>query len=234
MRILNLRLELEVGAIKEWAPSGNKAFNIDLTYWERAEKLGARINSIAMDGPFATTIKTLHLPMSYAVDQTAEFISLVRSHYPNMLIGDIEPYPAISVAEHAAWLDALQAKLHTLGMRGLDFYRVDPNWVAFTVARRGRWEGVKQIEELCHARHTKFSLIYWASDYPLLKSRGLADADTWIASLLQEKLEYSMIGGRPDQYVIESWIGVPTRGLPDSDKNTFSGSVSAFAQGLPR
>jgi lycopene beta-cyclase len=38
-------------------------------------------------------------------------------------IGDIEPYPSIPLADHVAWIAALEKRLADLGVRGLDFYR---------------------------------------------------------------------------------------------------------------
>lgn len=230
MQAWNLSLQLEVGAIKEWATRGDEAFKIDTSYWERAQRLGASIGSIAMDGPLALTLNTLHLPMEYAVEETVKFIALVRKNYPGAQVGDIEPFPGLPVGTHAAWIDVLERRLAAMGLQGLDFYRVDVNWIAFAAANKGSWREVKDIEDICHKRKLPFSLIYWASDYPLRKSYGTAEAGAWYKAIMAQGYAYAAVGGLPDQYVIESWIGIPAEALPETQETTFAGSALGFAR----
>lgn len=191
----HIKLALEVGAIKEWGPTGEKTFNAERPMWERIQRLGGNIYAIALDEPLVCVRSSLKKPDDYAVQETANYIALVRQHYPQMLIGDIETYPSISVADHKWWLAALQKRLAALNTRGLDFYRLDVDWVAFNIAQRGSWQEVKQIEDYCHQQHFPFSLIYWASDYPALQKRGLADDSTWYVSMMQQGYDYALIGG---------------------------------------
>lgn len=225
----HINLELEVGAIKPWSVKGDETYQKDVGSWQRAEHLGGHISSIAMDGPLAETLKR-GLPEQYAVDETVKFIALVREHYPGVRIGDIEPFPSLPVQTHLGWLDALQGALARKGIRGLDFCRLDVNWVVFVTEDKGNWRGVKQIEDGCHDRKISFSLIYWASDYPPLKARGFADNETWYTSIMAQGYSYAAVGGKPDQYVVESWIGAPTVALPEEDRSSFAGSVLQFAR----
>ena len=41
--------------------------------------------------------------------------------------------------------------------------------------------------------------------------------------------DYLMAGGAPDQYVIESWVGAPSRAIPETDDFTFTRTVRDFA-----
>lgn len=232
MNAWHLALQFEVGAIKEWATRGDEAFKIDASYWKRAQHLGASIGSIAMDGPLAFTLNKLHLPMESAVDETVKFVALVRRSFPGVQVGDIEPFPSLPVSAHEAWIDALDRRLVTMGLPQLDFYRVDANWIAFTVARKGNWSEVKAIEDICNGRRLPFSLIYWASDYPLRRSQEAVKPGAWYESILAQGHAYAAVGGAPAQYVIESWIGIPTEALPDTQETTFTGSVLSFARNI--
>ncbi len=40
--------------------------------------------------------------------------------------------------------------------------------------------------------------------------------------------DYAFVGGAPDQYVIESWIGAPSRSVPETEEWTFTRSVRDF------
>jgi hypothetical protein len=95
MKDWQIKLELEVGAIKPWSLKGDKTYEAEDGMWQRLERLGAHISSIAMDGPLAMTLNNLHWPEQYAVDETVKFITLVREHYPTVQIGDIEPFPGL-------------------------------------------------------------------------------------------------------------------------------------------
>ncbi|MGA2499479.1 MAG: hypothetical protein ABSH20_17195 [Tepidisphaeraceae bacterium] len=225
-----VKLELEVGAVKPWGPTGEKTFNVQRKTWDRVQRLGGRIHAIAMDEPLCCARKEIHQDDDYAVAETAAFVALVRKQYPGVRIGDIEPYPFIPLADQIRWFDALGKRLADMQVRGLDFYRLDVNWAEFTVFDRGNWQEVRKIERHCRTGKVPFSLIYWASDYPSLKRRGLADDSTWYVSIMRQGQDYVMVDGVPDQYVIESWIQAPSRNLPDSAEFSFTRSVRDFVR----
>jgi len=227
-----LKLGLEVGAVKPWGTTGAKVFEIERRMWDRFQALGGKVHALAMDEPLCCVRKDLKKPDSYAVEETAQFIALVRKHYPGVRIGDIEPYPFVQVADLVAFIDALQDRLKTIGVRGLDFFRLDVDWVNFVVGKPGNWADVKKLELACRARKIPFSLIYWAADYGHLKSRGLADDPAWYVGVMRQAHDYLMVNGRPDQFVIESWVGAPSRAVPESGDWTFTRSVRDFARKL--
>ena len=227
-----IKLGLEVGAIKEWGLTGEKAFSKNCPKWERFERLGGKIYAIAMDEPlcFVRNRSKVKLSDDYAVQETANFIALARKKFPDMLIGDIETYPGIPVADHIWWIETLQKRLADMGVRGLDFYRLDVNWAAFPILKKGSWGEIKQLELYCKNRKLPFSLIYWASDYPALRKKGLADDSTWYKSIMKQGAEYAAVGGEPDEYVIESWVQAPSRAVPETDEWTFTRSVRDFCE----
>jgi hypothetical protein len=198
--------------------------------WDRFQRLGGNISAIAMDEPLCCARKEIHKPDDYAVRETANFIALVRKHCPQARIGDIEPYPFISLPDQVRWIDALQRRLAEMQVRGLDFFRLDVDWVHFTVGNPGSWRDVKKLEQHCRGRGIPFSLIYWAADYNEAKRRGLADDATWYVSMMQQGYDYAIVDGSPDQYVIQSWVDAPARCVPDSGEFTFTRSVRDFSR----
>jgi len=225
-----IKLAMEVGAIKPWGQTGAKTFEIERPNWERIEHLGGKIYAIAMDEPLICCRKHIHKPDDYAVRETADYIALVRKHFPNVLIGDIEPYPSIPLEDHYRWIESLEARLAELGVRGLDFYRLDVDWVAYTLRNSGTWREVRKLEQYCRGRKLPFSLIYWASGYPALARKGLADDSTWYTAIMQQGYDYALVDGTPDQYVIESWVKAPSQGLPETGPWTFTRSVLDFSR----
>ena len=227
----NLKLSLEVGAIKPWGTTGAVAFQKSRGNWDRFLADGARIDSITLDEPLVDTLDSMHKPVSYAVEQTAQYIALVRKNYPAWKIGDVEPYPAVK-DQILPFLDALQARLKQMNVRGLDFFGLDVDWMNFVpgnVQGKDGWRGVQRMEGEIHQRGLPFSLIYWAADYPSLNKRGQATDFTWLQGVVQQGDAYRQIGGRPDIYVVQSWVGAPHHATPESAPATFMHSINVFA-----
>jgi hypothetical protein len=229
MRTWNISLELEVGAIKEWGPTADATFAAEQPIWDRAVRLGANLASVVMDEPLIAS-RALRKPDSYAVEQTARFIALVRQHYPAMRIGDAEAYPGLPLEDHIAWLAQLQARLHQQNVAPLDFYRADVDWVSFAKAGLGSWQGVAALAGETRKAGVPFSLIYWASGYPSEKAEGLAGDDTWYVEVLGQGYAVADAGLHPDQFVLESWINAPSRIVPEDEHYTFTRSVLDFAR----
>lgn len=230
LREWNIKLAMEVGAIKEWGRTGEKTFKAEQANWDRLERLGANLYAIAMDEPLVNCREKIHESDEYAVQETANYIALVRQHFPKILVGDIEAYPSISIEDHQKWLQALNAKLAEKGVRGVDFYRLDVDWLRFVVQNKGSWKEVRQLEVYCRQKKLPFSLIYWASGYPSLVKRGVGDDSTWYVGIMQQGYDYRSVDGRPDQYVIESWVAAPGQTIPETADWTFTRSVRDFAR----
>lgn len=225
LREWKLRLMLEVGAVKEWGQTGDVPFTQQSPAWDRFQKLGGAIYAIAMDEPLLCARKKINKTDEYAVEETVRFMALVRERYPDLLIGDIETYPSIPLADHYKWIDNLNRRLREKHVRELDFYRLDVKWINFTVQQWGGWNEVKELEQYCRSRRLPFSLIYWPADLPALKRIGRAGDSTWYISIMRQAQDYAVIGGAPDEYVIESWVGEPAETVPESKDWTLTRSV---------
>ena len=72
-----------------------------------------------MDEPFiggqqVINGKTCGHTMEKSADVTSRFVGLVKAAYPNILVGETEPYPYFSVAELEQWILALEERGVTL------------------------------------------------------------------------------------------------------------------------
>jgi hypothetical protein len=228
-----LRLGLEVGAVKPWGTTGQKTFEVERKKWDRFQSLGGRIYALAMDEPLCCVRKDLKKPDGYAVEEVARFIALTRERYPEVKMGDIEPYPFLQFGDLISWIDALQARLKQMNVAGLDFFRLDVDWNHFTIGNQiypGNWPEVKKLESACRQRKLPFSLIYWAADYDRLNTLKLADDETWYIGVMRQGNDYAFVGGAPDQYVIESWVAAPSASVPETEEWTFTRSVRDFSK----
>jgi hypothetical protein len=225
-----LRIAMEVGALKEWGLTGEKTFNAELKNWEHLQGLGANLYAIGMDEPLCCAREQIHKTDAYAMQETANYIALVREHFPQILIGDIETYPSVSIEDHKRWIEGLQKMLAERKVRGLDFYRLDVDWHRMNVQNQGSWQEVKTLEHFCRQKGLPFSLIYWPAALPAMQQRGIADDSTWYVGVMQQGYDYLGIDGRPDQYVIESWVDAPSRCLPETADWTFTRTVLDFCR----
>jgi hypothetical protein len=227
----HLKLGLEVGALKPWGVTADKAFAADRLKWDRFIADGARIDSIAMDEPFAFSRKNLRQSVAFAAGQTARFVALVRRTYPAISVGDIEPYPGIPADELVDFLDEVQSQLRQMNVRGLDFFRLDVDWMHFQPGDRigqGGWQGVRDLQGQFARRGLAFSLIYWAANFPSLNRDGEATEQTWETAIMQQGADYQATGGVPDEMVIESWVNTPSLAIPETAPDTFTRSVLDF------
>ena len=231
-RKMNLPIHMEVGAVKPWGKTGKECFERQKPQWERFIRLNADIRGISMDEPLncCDTHLKMDNAMEYAATETAEFIALVRKDYPDWVIGDIEGYPALSIEQTIQWIDLLEAKLKAKGVRGMDFFRLDVDWMHFVHdTGKGNWQGVKQIENHCRSKNIPFSFVYWAANYPSLDSRGLASDRVWYVGAMQMYFDYLAVNGNPDQVVVQSWVNGPNTILPESEPFSFVRSVGDIA-----
>jgi hypothetical protein len=74
---------------------------------------GGVVTILDMDEPFmggqlTANGLTCGFTMEQSADATAQFVGLVKDAYPDMLVGETEPYPYFSVAELEGWTRALE------------------------------------------------------------------------------------------------------------------------------
>ena len=238
LRQLNMPIEIEVGALKEWGKTGEGTYRAQTQEWDRILQSGGNVISFAMDEPFIASREYMKISrenngdMEFAAEETAVFIELVRKNYPGILIGDIEAFPYFSADELIQWIDLLQSKLKARGLSGLDFFRVDTNWPNFVVGNTDEtWQDLKKIENHCRSINLPISVIYWAADYGNPRFEGYYDDRTWYVGIMRMAYDYNIWnGGNPDQLCIESWVGGPVKTLPESDPFSFTGSALDFAE----
>ena len=247
-------LSLEVGAIKNWGMAeggkgvyGRAMFKSQNTTWQRFVDLGANFVGIGMDEPLVCVMRdkdwNKYLSSStekfeFAVEETAEFIAAVREEYPKMIIGDIEAYPYFTANYIIKWIDALEKRLKEKGIKGQDYFRLDVDWSSM---EDKKWLEVKRIEDHCKSIGLPFSLIYWSANtlgYKAGEVNRNHNNQFWYDSIMQQGEKYKDAGGKPDQYVIETWVTIkdsagkqipmPPDAVPESMSNSFTRSTLDF------
>ncbi len=215
-------LAMEAGALTAQAGCGQgiegfpgKSAGLDLA--RRIKVAGGRLAVLALDEPYYyghvySGDGACHLGVDAVATEVAEFVSAMRSYFPEMQVGDIEPTPEpVSSAGLADWLDAYG---RAAGER-FAFLHIDADW------GRPSWDGLAHdIQAMSTARGVPFGLIY--------NGGVAADRAQWIQVAGGRVRHFEASGPPPDHVVFQSWDPQPDQVLPDTDPTTFSGFVVSY------
>jgi uncharacterized protein (TIGR03437 family) len=190
----------------------------------RIQQLGGNLQYIAMDEPFSHA--SLYsgpnacnwTPQQVAANALTQ-IALVKTVFPNVLVGDIEVVPDTGESpnwlnQYTAWLDTWRAAAGS----PLAFFHFDVNW---TVDWR---PSVERLRQALVQRGIPFGMIYdgWPTD--------LTDAD-WVNDAESHYVSYETQGGTPPDHVIfQSWNDYPKHVLPESDPTTFTHLIDTYVR----
>jgi hypothetical protein len=146
--------------------------------------------------------------------EVGEFIEVMRSFFPDVVVGDTEPLAGASTpGTYTKWLETFRR------VNGYDlaFLHLDLDW------GRPSWQTeVKRIEDFGRGFGVPVGLIY---------NGNFQDPtdEAWLSIAGERVLRYEdETGGRPDHVLFQSWNDKPDHALPDSEPYTFTGFVRAY------
>lgn len=196
----------------------------------RIEDAGGTIDLIALDEPyyFASIYDgpgACHWPAEKVAAEVAEYIALMRSHFPDVVVGDTEPTPhPVTAATYPDWLRTFRA----VAGYDLAFLHLDIDW------SRTDWPDlVESVVEFGRGFGVPVGMIYIGN--------GADPSDAVYAAITGERVlrleeEY---GVRPPHVLFQSWVDHPDFVLPEGDPTTFTGIVLTYFErreglGFPR
>jgi hypothetical protein len=219
-------------------PGGLNLRSFTLAYLDRLKALGADVTFMKVDEPYyfgsavsdavlqqiahatgeETAPVSCHFPMAEVARDVGQFARLVKSVYPNVAIGDVEPvrpgaYQPDAVTAIDAWHDRYRSVTGApfpFFFADVDF--TDPAWPAL----------VKQLATTTRRRGIRFGIIYTGDQQD--------DSNTeWTSQVVARFEEYQrQAGGQPDYVLFQSWQPRPTLCLPESDPATFTGVIDTY------
>ena len=209
---------VDTGVVKPGLPFGDQAFYHNKQTFDRIISCGGKIDDLFMDEPLTATRSFYKEDQAYAVRETVKWIKLVRTYYPNTRICSIEANPFNGIDRLKSWIEDVNDGCAQQGVEGLDYFALDCHWTM-------SWDfsNPRDLNNWCRNRGVPFSMIYWAA--PADKSYNSPD---WEYYILQQGAKYFNGGGRPDQYLVQSWLLIPVDTIPESLPNSFTHSTSAF------
>jgi hypothetical protein len=220
LRDRNIKMAFEVGVLKPGHTSGEASFTeAYLNVFAPAEADGASIDVVQMDEPFFASMYYYLGNPTWAVNETATFISRLRQQYPSVKIMSIEPYPALNRAQLLWWIEHLNAACAALGVQGVDYFVLDHDWHRDPL----NWDDILAVAACTHAEMEKFGVIFndgWINS-------GTTDGE-WATMVQFIGGLYHYAGVPVDLYHFEQWDQAPAVTIPESATNSYMWEVNRF------
>jgi hypothetical protein len=147
--------------------------------------------------------------------EIAEFIDVMRTFYPNIVVGDTEPLRLESdnVAEYARWMSVYR---DVIG-ENLPFFHLDTDF------GQSDWaEEAKAVEELARREGVEFGIFY-------IGDAGDPSDRAWMTSVGERIRVYEIsVAGVPDHVMFQSWQDRPDFVLPETQEFTYTNLIKRY------
>ncbi len=211
---------IEVDVIKWHSCTADKTAPRTLTYINTIIQRGGSVSYIGMDEPYLGGQEAIPgqsscgQTMEQTAIQTADFMSRIKKAYPNIKVGDIEPYPRFSFSQLKLWL----IKLESLGQKPA-FFHLDVNRGLYSQDAFTR--DAADFKIFLKERGIPFGVVLWSENRATDKEY-YDEVMNW-AGVVKSAV------GLTEQTILQSWSTRTTTGvldipinLPENDPNVFS------------
>jgi hypothetical protein len=188
---------------------------------KRIKALGGTLSYVAMDGPlmgghFYSGPRACHSPVEAIAREVAEKVRQIRTVFPDVKVGDVEP---VGVTEPAGWANSIiawnQAYKAAVG-EPLAFLHCDMQW-------RGPWqEQLRKLEAQLRADGTRIGVIYNGFGADKTDEEWVQHAEDHFNTLERNA---SLV---PDVAIIQTWDRHPARFLPETQPGTLTYLVGRY------
>jgi hypothetical protein len=187
----------------------------------RIKMLGGTLSYVAMDGPlmsghFYSGPRACHSSVEAIAKEAAEKVKQMRTVFPDLKVGDIEP---VGVTEPAGWANSFiewtQAYKAAVG-EPLAFVHCDMQW-------RGPWQAqLRKLEARLRADGTRVGVIYNGFGADKTDEEWTQHAEDHFNTLERDA---SLV---PDDAIIQTWDRHPVRFLPETQPGTLTYLVGRY------
>jgi hypothetical protein len=184
---------------------------------DRIAAAGGRLDLIALDEPYYyghvyAGANACRLEIPEVADDVAAYVLALRSRFPALAVGDIEPSPVpVTPAGLGEWVETYRAAAG----EPFAFIHLDVDW-----SRREWPTFMSETARIVRDRGVPFGIIY---------NGGAAPApEAWVALAGERAKTLEGLAGQPDHVVFQSWMVQPDHVLPESDDASFTGLVRRY------
>lgn len=185
----------------------------------RILEAGGTIDLLALDEPlyfahFYSGPNACNYPSERIAAEVDAYIQLMRSFFPDLIVGDTEPLPQlVNPEDYTQWLLTFR---ETNGY-DLAFLHMDVDW------SRTDWPTmIKQIEDFGRAQGIPIGIIYngnW----------GDPSDEIWLSISGERVKSYELdLGASPAHVLFQSWNDHPDFVLPESEALTYTNFIAQY------
>lgn len=202
LRSWGIDIAIEVGSVKEYDCNAEHTPRTTLQWISNVKAAGYFVRFLAMDEPIASGLDACKRTLNQIAKSTAAYVRAVRSANLTsdsdsaLEIGDIEAYPATSIASIKQWILLLKDYGYKPAFFHLDvnIHYLDKNPQIDAAA------AIADLKLFFRDERIPFGIIIWSGYDPLN-----ADQKYYNLAIRWAEKIHSWIG-HPDQLVIQSWV----------------------------
>lgn len=215
----------------------NELIKINKSVIRNVHSNGGIIRYLALDEPFLKAYSLLKYDRNLScrynntneiVDDVVKFIKQVQSNYPSVLIGDIEPYPSLSINQLKEWVAALESKEISLSFFHLDISKGQIAQFKILGRNIDLAADLQDLKHFLEARNISLGVIYGDGTWENLRD-GYTDK-IYYKNSIEFIREIKSAIGVPEHSIFQSWVEYPLKplerkipiNLPESDPSVFS------------
>jgi hypothetical protein len=189
----------------------------------KIQRVGGDLKFIAMDEPlyyghFYNGPNACHSSIANVAERVGGVLSEYRRVFPNVVIGDIEPFPSLSSQPN--WQDDYANWVRTFGQTvgsPLSVLHIDVGWNA-----EGHETAIEAAVSAGKANGLKLGVIYNGNDNAQSDLEWLAGAKAHIA-FVEKTLSI-----QPEHVVFQSWVRYPTQTMPETSETAFTHLINSY------
>jgi hypothetical protein len=219
----DMALSLQSGAVKEWGCTPDITSAATLAQLDRIRSLGGQVDRISMDEPLIQA-GPCGISQEELAARTLQYIALIEARYPNILVGDIEPWPSQSAAVLESWIDQLSTSAYRIAFLTLDVDYQD------AIVNQHPLTEISDIGAYARFKGVPFRIIIWNSN-ALTPEPVVDDATEYDATLKFAAIVSALTTS--DGADFESWDTFPITTLPDTTAQTLTNLLFAYETAYP-
>jgi hypothetical protein len=218
---LNIGIHVEAGALKEWSCDATGSVGMTLEAIRNVAANGGQVQKIGMDEPLNSALGPCNGSIDTAAQYVANWITTVRSQsgLVDLVVGDVEPYPALSAETLCQWLQAITDGTSPLPGGPIQFLHLDIDFHAIKDMHQAARD-VSQIKQC----GDKLGITFGA----ILNNLNAVSGADYVQGTLRHMNFYEGSVTRVGHAIFESWevaTGLP-QNLPVTNATTHTGLIA--------
>ncbi len=201
----------------------------------KLQTAGAKVRFITMDEPlwfghYYSGPQACRSSLDNLAERTSVLVKIYTASYPDAVVGETEPFPALSTQRgwaegYADWQAAFQKANGT----PLVFLDLDFNWGDPRLNTGGAHDGsnapavaqlARQVFSVARRNGLKVGMIYWGG--------GSGRDAQWMDNARLHVREIDASGVHPDHAAFTSWNPAPARNFPSTDPNALASLIPYY------